>query len=70
MNFEKFLGEQKDEFLQSCFNEIEDFRINGVLTQGKVRELNKEFFNDSPRTIFTISQMVYREIAIRHFKEI
>ena len=68
MNLSEFLSEQNDEFLKTCFDELEAFRLDGVLIHGKVRELNGKFFNNNPTTLFTISEMIYREIAIRHFK--
>lgn len=69
MNIANYLTEQNEEFLKSCFYELEAFRIDGVLAQGIVRELNARFFNNNPTTLFTIGEMIYREIAIRHFKE-
>lgn len=67
-NLSLFLSQQDIRYLKSCFSELEEFRVNGVLKDGEIRKLNTEYFNNNPTTLFTIGELVYREIAIRHFK--
>ncbi len=67
MNINDFLGMQNEAYLKMCFEELEDFRVCGVLKDGEIRKLNNHFFNNNPTTLFTIGELVYREIAIRHF---
>lgn len=67
MKINEFLSNQDEEFLRECFIELESFRENGILIEGEIRKLNNQFFNGNPTTLFTIGELVYREIAKRHF---
>lgn len=67
MNIQEYLSIQDEEFLKNCFDELENFRKDGVLVEGKIRYLNNQYFNNNPTTLFTIGELVYREIAIRYF---
>lgn len=67
MNIQEYLSNQDEEFLKNCFDELENFRKDGVLVEGKIRDLNNQYFNNNPTTLFTIGELVYREIAIRYF---
>ena len=67
MNINQFLTSQDEAYLKLCFIELEDFRQNGILVDGEIRKLNNQFFNGNPTTLFTIGELVYREIAKRHF---
>lgn len=66
-NINVFLTNQDETYLKLCFVELENFREKGVLDEGEIRKLNNQFFNGNPTTLFTIGELVYREIAIRHF---
>lgn len=66
-NINAFLINQDEAYLKLCFIELEDFRVQGVLVNGEIRKLNNQFFNGNPTTLFTIGELVYREISIRHF---
>ena len=61
------LQEQSVEYLKECFDELEDFRLNGVLKNGEIRKLNDSFFSSNPTSLFMIGEIVYREISVRFF---
>ena len=67
MNIDDFLSKQDEVFLKKCFDELEDFRKTGVLIDGEVRKLNATFFKSNVSTLFSIGELIYREIAKRHF---
>lgn len=67
MKLKEELQNVSEEFLKECFDELEDFASEGILVQGKIRELNAKHYDNSPTMLHTIGQLVYREIALRHF---
>lgn len=66
-NINEHLENQSEEFLKVCFDELEEFRKTGVLSEGEVKKLNKKFFQSNATSLFIIGELIYREISVRHF---
>lgn len=70
VKIKEFLSNQDESYLKKCFIEVEDFRKNGTPIEGEIQKLNNQFFNNNPTTLFIIGELIYREIAVRHFGDL
>lgn len=69
MNLAEYLAQQPMSYLTTCFHELENFRAKGILVDGEIRRINKDFFNNNPTTLYTtVSESIYREISVRYME--
>lgn len=67
MSIKEHLSTLPDSFLKECHDELKEYGKHGILSDGKVRELNKTYYQNDVSTLSVVHFLILEEIANRYF---